>query len=529
MANKREARKRVVIVGAGPGGLASAMLLASAGVDVTVLEARGQVGGRTSIMEHQGYRFDRGPTFFLYPRVLREIFAMCGRDLDREVELIRLSTHYRLIFGAGGEMEASSDLARMRASIERLNPDDAAGLARYMEDNRTKLANFRGVLERPFDGWRDLLSLPWHKLLPLMRPGIGMDSDLRKFFADPRVRLAFTFQSKYIGMSPFQCPSLFTILSFLEYEYGVFHPRGGCGAVTEAMARAARELGATVRLDEPVTGIEFDGRRPRRVRTAQGEYACDAMVVNADFADAMRRLVPDALRRRWSDRKLERKRYSCSTYMLYLGLEGRDEHLAHHTIYLSADYQRNLADIGERHRLPEDPSFYVQNPVVTDPGMAPKGHSALYVLVPVSHRHPNIDWERDRHGFFGRVLDQLDKVGIADVRKRLRFVREVTPLEWERDIRLYKGATFSLAHNLGQMLLWRPHNRFEELDSVYLVGGGTHPGSGLPVIFESARISSRLLAEDLGIEAGWRIPRDTASLDAATVAGLAPEPEPQRS
>lgn len=138
MANKREARKRVVIVGAGPGGLASAMLLASAGVDVTVLEARGQVGGRTSVMEHQGYRFDRGPTFFLYPRVLREIFAMCGRDLDREVELIRLSTHYRLIFGAGGEMEASSDLARMRASIERLNPDDAAGLARYMEDNRTK-------------------------------------------------------------------------------------------------------------------------------------------------------------------------------------------------------------------------------------------------------------------------------------------------------------------------------------------------------------------------------------------------------
>jgi len=498
----RNKANRAVIVGAGPGGLASAMLLARAGMDVTVLERRDRVGGRTSTLGSGGFRFDLGPTFFLYPQVLREIFRMCGRSLDDEIELIRLDPHYSLRFENGGEIRATADLDRMAEQIASISPSDACGLRPYIEDNRRKLAAFKTILESPFNGAADLLRLPLLKILPLLRPGSSVDGDLDRHFSDPRVRLAFSFQSKYLGMSPFQCPSLFTILSFLEYEYGVFHPRGGCGAVTEAMARIARDLGVDIRLDEPVEGIEFDGRRATGVRTPAGRYACDALVINADFARAMSRLVPDRLRRRWTDRKLAAKKYSCSTFMMYLGVEGEVD-LDHHTIWLADDYRENLADIETHHRLSANPSFYVQNPVVTDPGMAPKGMSALYVLVPVTHQHPHVDWSASMPAFRALTLRQLAKVGLHDLENRIRFEKIVTPATWETDLEIYRGATFNLTHSLDQMLHLRPRNRFEDLEGVYLVGGGTHPGSGLPVIFESARISSRLLADDLGLSPSW--------------------------
>lgn len=499
--------KRVIVVGAGPGGLASAMLLSRAGLQVTVIERQDKVGGRTSTLEQDGFKFDLGPTFFLYPQVLRAIFETCGRNLDDEVDLIRLDKHYRLTFEDGGELTATSDLERFRSEIAALSPADADGLDRYVADNRKKLQAFKPILESPFNSWRDLLRIS-PKLLPLVRPHQSVDRDLSRWFRDPRIRLAFSFQSKYLGMSPYQCPSLFTILAFLEYEHGVYHPKGGCGAVSRAMARVAADQAVDIRLDEPVEEILFEGRRAVGVRTAADTYRCDAMVINADFAAAMSRLVPDRLRRRWTDRKLAKKKYSCSTFMMYLGITGRESGLDHHNIYLTRDYQENLRDIEKRHVLSDNPSFYVQNPCVTDPAMAPPGMSSLYVLVPVTHQHPNVDWSIETPRFRAKVLRQLEKIGLHDIESRIRYEKVLTPAGWQQEQHIYKGATFNLAHSLDQMLHLRPRNRFEDLDGVYLVGGGTHPGSGLPVIFESAKISSELLAEDLGA-AGYR-DRDAA-------------------
>ncbi len=520
--------KQIIIVGAGPGGLAAAMLLAKAGVDVTVLEKRDRVGGRTStITTDEGFKFDMGPTFFLYPRILEELFAMCGRDLHQECEMVRLDPQYHLLFegepgqssggGMAGDIRATPDIQRMQAEIARLSPEDAKRFPQFIEENRQKFDAFTPILQQPWECVTDYVKLSMLKMLPLVRPWASVDADLGRYFKDERIRLAFSFQSKYLGMSPFKCPSLFTILSYLEYDYGVFHPKGGCAAVSE-----------TVKLNAGVDRMLFEGKQCVGVESGGETYRGDAVVVNADFANAMNKLVPDAVRSRWTDTKLEKKKYSCSTFMMYLGVDippdefaGFDGHgLEHHSIFLAHDYPKNLDQIENQHVLSPNPSVYVQHAGKTDPTMAPPGMSSLYVLAPVTHEHGNVDWTTQTKPFRAKVMQQLTKMGLpADLESRIKYEKIMTPVTWRDEMEIYKGATFNLAHNLGQMLHLRPRNRFEDVDGVYLVGGGTHPGSGLPVIYEGARITARLLLEDMGLNLPWAEPNPaTATPGLATLA-----------
>ena len=277
------------------------------------------------------------------------------------------------------------------------------------------------------------------------------------------------------------------------------------------MARVAEQMGVEFRLGEAVQEILFDGRRAVGVRTDSETLPADALVVNADFAQAMTKLVPDRLRRRWTDAKLARKKFSCSTFMLYLGLDGLYEQLPHHTIYISGDYDRNIADIDQRKILSADPSLYVQNASVTDATLAPAGKSTLYVLLPVPHQTENIDWSEEMPRYRQVALDQLKRLGLEDIEQRIEVERCLTPNGWAQDFNVFKGATFNLSHGFDQLLHLRPQNRFEDLDSVYIVGGGTHPGSGLPVIYEGARISTRLMLQDFGLEHQWLVPGQAGS------------------
>jgi phytoene desaturase len=398
------------------------------------------------------------------------------------------------VFEGAGEIRATPDRNRFEAEIARLSPRDAPNMRRFLDDNRAKLEAFRPILEQAFCHPGAIASPAMLAALRYLRPHVSVDRELRRYFADERVRLAFSFQTKYLGMSPFQCPSLFTILSFLEYEHGVFHPVGGCGAVSEAMAALARRMGVDIRLGTPVEQVLYRGGRPVGVVAGGESVRADAVVINGDFGHAVRRLVPEKHRRRWPDAKIERARLSCSTFMLYLGLEGEAGPAEHHTIFLSREYERNIGEITGG-VLPQEPSIYVHHPGRTDASMAPPGHTSLYVLVPVPNLRAGIDWTAEAPRFRDLVLKRLAAFGLGDIESRIRYERMVTPADWRESYAVNEGATFNLAHDLRQMLYFRPHNRLGP--GLYLVGGGTHPGSGLPVIYEGARITARLLLGDL--------------------------------
>ena len=495
--------RSVAIIGAGPGGLATAMLLAHAGLRVTVYEAHDAVGGRTRRLEVGPYRFDCGPTFFMMPYVLEEIFAATGRRLSDWAELRRLDPMYRLLIGqpTGDPLviDTTQDIARMSRQLSAIEPNDGPAFERFIRDNRRKLEVMTPLLRRPIRGLRDLMTLDAVRAGPALRPWQSLYDHLKGYFRHEGVRLAMSFQSKYLGMSPFECPELFSILPFIEYEYGIWHPIGGCNALMKAMGDAAADLGADIRCGQPVEQVLFRGRRACGVRVGGQEFLHDHVVVNADASWALRNLVPEQLRPRGlRDRDLDAKRYSCSTFMMYLGIEG-DVDLPHHTIYTSRSYVENLKDIARRGRLSQDPSTYVCNPSRIDPTLAPPGHSALYVLVPTPNNKPGdcqVDWDMARGDLRERTLRQLEDVfGIRDIRSRIRAERLVTPADWQGE-RIAHGATFNMAHNLGQMLHRRPHHRVQGFDGLWLVGGGTHPGSGLPVIFLSSEITSRLLCAE---------------------------------
>lgn len=519
----------IAVVGAGPGGLSAAMLLAGRGLDVTIYESQPEIGGRTSrITLRDGrdeFHFDRGPTFFLMPYVLEEIFSAAGRRLTDEVELTRLDPMYRLLIGRAGDdpirLDCTQDAAEMSRRLAAIEPCDGAAFERFIADNRTKLRLMEPILRSPIRGLSDLMNAGSLKFLPHLHPHRSVHGLLSRYFRHPASRLAVSFQSKYLGMSPYECPSLFTILPFIEYEYGIWHPTGGCNAIMHAMARVVQEMGVRIEVGASVERIEFEGRRAKGVVIDGALRRHDHVIVNADAAWAMKKFIPESLRGGDTDAALDAKRYSCSTFMMYLGLDGAVD-LPHHTIYISEKYKENLDNISTHGRLSDDPSVYVCNPCVTDPSMAPRagGASSLYVLMPTPNTRCDVDWGSAVPRLENDTIGQMERrFGIPDVRCRTRVKRLFTPADWH-GLNINFGATFNLAHNLGQMLHKRPQHRLPTVDGVWLVGGGTHPGSGLPVIFLSSQITARLLCEELGVSA----PAPRRTLTVGEAAQMKPEP-----
>lgn len=492
--------KDILIIGAGPGGLSAAMLLASSGYRVKIFEKQSYVGGRNSHINLEEYTFDLGPTFFIMKNILEEIFQKSNRRLEDYVKLIEINPMYRLEFGGGKTFYpwSSDRREKMAAEIERNFPGESMGYLSYLKREEIKGEKLMPCLQIPYNSWRDLIKPTFLKALPYLDAHKSLYTSLERYFKDDLLKLAFTFQAKYIGMSPWEAPGTFSIISYLEHSRYIYHVEGGLNNLSKAMAKVVEEEGGSIELSTPVDEILFEGRKAVGVRLGDGSTVRgDCIIMNADFAMGMSELIPEKVRKKYSDANLYKKKYSCSTFMLYLGLDKVYNDFPHHNIIFAEDYRSNVEDITQRKAFSDDLSFYVQNASVSDPTLAPEGKSTLYVLIPVPNNKSGIDWEGEKIKFRDRIMHLLEeRGGFEDLSKHIEVEKIITPREWQEERDVYLGATFNLGHQASQMLIFRPHNKLEGYENLYLVGGGTHPGSGLPTIYESGRITADLIDQE---------------------------------
>ncbi len=488
--------KKVVVIGAGPGGLTSAMILAQRGFKVTVFEKSSVIGGRNAPLTFGGFTFDTGPTFLMMSYILREIFMETGRDVEDYLRFTGLDPFYRLKFD-DFEFLPSPDVEKTKDQIARLFPGNEEGFVRFLKRESARYKRLFPCLQKDYHSYSAYLDPIFIKALPHLGLGKTLFENLGSYFSHDDLKVCFTFQSKYLGMSPWDCPALFTILPFVEHAYGIYHVEGGLNAISKAMAKVVEEEGGRIQTDTAVMQVIVENRRAKGVILNNGERVdCDDVIINADFGYAASELFEPGILKKYTRAKLEKMSFSCSTFMLYLAVDRKYDAIPHHSILFAGDYKRNVEQITSSFEIPEDPSIYIQNASVTDGTLAPAGKSTIYILVPMMNTTKTIDWDDKIQEYRAKVLDIVEKKGgFTDLADHILEERIITPHNWEYDYNIYKGATFNLAHTFSQLLSSRPHNRFEEISHCYLVGGGTHPGSGLPTIYESGRISSNSLCD----------------------------------
>ncbi|MCX8065978.1 MAG: phytoene desaturase family protein [Candidatus Hydrogenedentes bacterium] len=489
--------KHIVIIGAGPGGLTAGMLLAHRGFKVSIFEKDNIVGGRNKSISIGPYKFDLGPTFLMMKYILDDIFSSVGKKLEDYVTTIRLDPMYRLSF-SDFYIDITDDHEIMCERLNEKFPDSSNGFKKFLKVEKIRFDHIKRCFEKPYCSLLDMLGREFITSIPYLALGRSVNDVLTDYYRDEKLRFCFCFQSKYLGMSPWECPGAFAMIPYVEHEFGIYHVIGGLSEISSAMARVIKDFGGEIYSGCKVSKILCENSEVKGVVLDSGDKVkADVVVINADFGYAMSNLFEKGILKKYSRETLEKKKYSCSTFMLYLGLDKvYDE--PHHNIFFANDYRKNAEEVTVKKVLSEDFSFYVRNASVTDPTIAPKGHSALYVLVPVPNNTSNIDWDKIKIEYRDRLVENIKKrTSMKDIDSHIREEFYITPLDWER-MGIFKGATFNLAHNLSQMLYFRPHNRFEELENCYLVGGGTHPGSGLPTIYESGMISSSLIMRKLG-------------------------------
>jgi phytoene desaturase len=489
-------KKRVAIIGAGPGGLTAGMLLAHHGFQVDIFEKNEHVGGRNSQLQLGDFRFDLGPTFLMLPSILHEMFQFAGRKVSDYLDMREIEPLYRLRFQGKKDFYPSRDREYMDRQIRDLFPGDEDNYRRFMEVEKIKFEQLFSCLKLPYFSILHYLRPQLIRAIPRLDLTQSLYDKLAGYFSHEEMRIGMSFQSKYLGMSPWDCPAAFTIISYIEHSQGISHPIGGLNRISHAMAQVIKEDGGSIHLNRTVKQVINEGGRATGLLLESGErVAADYIIINADFAYSMSNLIDPMDRHKYTDQDLDRRDYSCSTFMLYLGLDKLYD-ISHHNIIFADDYRRNLEEISVTRILSEDPSFYLQNACKTDPTLAPPGKSTIYVLVPVANNSSRIDWEKEKAAYRDHIIEKIkQKTELKDIEQHIEVEKVITPYDWEHEYNVYRGATFNLSHKLTQMLYLRPHNIFEELKNCFLVGGGTHPGSGLPTIYESARISANIIRQ----------------------------------
>jgi phytoene desaturase len=481
------------------GGIAAAARLARHGYAVSVLEKNATPGGRCGQMVRDGHRFDVGPTLFLMPEVFAQTYADLGARMEDHLDLRRIDPTYRIHFDDGTRLALTSDLLALQTQVEALESGSAEGLLRYLAEGgrhyRLALDRFVG---RNFYSLLDYLSPQNLPLLLRMKALAKHYDNVGRYFDDPHLKAAFTFQNMYLGLSPYDAPATYSLLQYTELAGGVWFPLGGLYRVVESLAAIAEAQGVRFLYEAPVKQIEVERDHATGVILDDGaRLSADVVIANADLPYVYRHLLPDQA----EAARLERMKYTCSAIMFYWGVDRVVPQLDTHNVFLAGDYRASFERIFKAHALPDEPSFYVHAPARVDPAAAPSGQDTLFVLIPVGHlddAQPQ-DWDAMRAKARATVLSRLAVLGVRDLEAHIKSEITMTPRDWLSGYNLAKGAAFGLSHNVLQVGYLRPHNRHRRYRNLYFAGSSTHPGAGLPMVLLSARLTTERILQEIGI------------------------------
>ncbi len=486
--------KKVIVIGSGFGGLSVAVRLALRGYTVELFEKRDKLGGRAYVYEMDGFKFDGGPTVITAPWLFDEIWTLAGRQREDYFQLVPCDPFYRIFDHNGRHFNYSGDHNALLNQIDQWNPADKAGYERFIRTTKDIFQTGMALIDKPFLNVTDMIKVaPDLIRLQSYRSVYGYVS---QFIQDDFLRRCFSFHPLLIGGNPLDAASLYVLIHYLEREWGVHYALGGTGAIIQSFGRLLEELGVKVHLNAEVAEILVEGRKTVGIRMADGTiHKADAVVSNADVAWTYLNLLPARYRHKNSDRRIKNLKYSMSLFVIYFGTKRRytDSKLAHHNIILSERYNGLLRDIFGGKELPDDFSLYLHMPTLTDPSMAPAGHEAFYVLSPVPHLGANIDWTKAAKPYRDAIMGLLEEQYLPDLQANIVAEHYIDPLHFQNTLNSYLGSAFSVQPILTQSAWFRPHNRSEDIDNLYFVGAGTHPGAGLPGVLSSAKIVEQLI------------------------------------
>ena len=491
-------QSKAIVIGGGFGGLATAIRLQAAGQAVTLVEARDRLGGRAYQLKQDGFTFDMGPSLITAPHLLEDIWRAAGLSLKDDIALVPLSPYYRIYFHDGRYFDYWGTAAEDEAEIAKFEPRDVQGYRSFLADTqRIYERAFADLADQPFLTLGGFLGIAPE----LVRFGAqrSVYSYVSRYFRNPQLRMVFSFHPLFIGGNPFRASAIYSIVPYLERLGGVHFTPGGMYSLVEAMERLFRTLGGEVRCGMPVEQILLHERCATGVRLEDGiSLQADVVVANSDVATTYLNLLPASARTKTVTRRLTNYHYSMSCFLLYLGIHRKYAHLRHHTIIMPDRYQKLIHDIFDGQGMPDDLALYLHVPTKTDPSMAPAGSESLYVLAPVPNLAHGIDWEQAAPAFRNKIIHFLEQeVGLEGLEASIVTEHAFTPLDFASELRSYLGAAFSIEPTLFQSAYFRPHNRSNDIDGLYFVGAGTHPGAGIPGVLLSANITSRLVIEDL--------------------------------
>lgn len=481
-------RPHAAVIGSGLGGLAAAIRLGARGYRVSVFEKLEQPGGRASVFRQDGFTFDAGPTIITAPFILEELWSLAGARLSDDVTLKALDPFYDIRFHDGTVMTCSGDPARMREEVRRIAPGDVEGYERFMtESEAIYRIGFEQLGHVPFGSPMSMV-----RIAPdLVRLGAWRTvwQHVAARVKNPKIRMALSFHPLFIGGNPFKVTAIYSMIAYLERQFGVHCAIGGTGALVAAMARLIERQGGTIHLNSEVAEITLEGRRATGIRLASGHSVKASIVVsNAETAHTYMKLLGKAPRRRWSDAKLARARYSMSLFVWYFGTSRLYPDVRHHTIMMGPRYRGLLDDIFTRKHLADDFSLYLHRPTASDPQLAPAGCDSFYVLSPVPHQESGIDWTARAPAYRAAIAAHLEATVLPGLTRSICTEKIITPIDFENRLSSFKGAAFGLEPVLLQSAWFRPNNKAEDIDNLFLVGAGTHPGAGIPGVISSARI-----------------------------------------